>query len=135
MQRLRNLAGSLAQLPGGRRAKFAVIAVWLVVLVAIGPLAGKFEDAQENDPADYLPANAESVKTLNQLDGFPSDDEADAITVFHRDGELTAADRTAIKQVRTASTGGCALRSTPSAATPWPRQPPPRSRPTAPPRC
>ncbi len=105
MQRLRNLAGSLAQLPGGRRAKFALIAVWLVVLVAIGPLAGKFEDAQENDPADYLPANAESVKTLNQLDGFPSDDEADAITVFHRDGGLTAADRTAIKQVRTAING------------------------------
>jgi RND superfamily putative drug exporter len=78
-----------------------VIGVWLVVLFAIGPLAGKFEDAQENDPADYLPANAESVKTLDRLDGFPSDDQADAITVFHRDGGLTAADRAAIEQVRT----------------------------------
>jgi putative drug exporter of the RND superfamily len=99
-QRLRSRAGSLAQLPGGRRSKFAVIAMWLVVLVAIGPLAGKFEDAQENDPADYLPANAESVKTLDRLDGFPSDDEADAITVFHRDGGLTAEDRAAIERVR-----------------------------------
>ena len=71
MKRVRSIAGSLAQLPGGRRTKFAVIAVWLVVLFAIGPLAGKFEDAQENDPADYLPANAESVKALDQLDGFP----------------------------------------------------------------
>ena len=68
-----------------------MVGVWLVVLVAIGPLAGKFEDAQENDPADYLPAGAESVRTLDRLDGFPSDDEADAITVFHRDGGLTAA--------------------------------------------
>jgi putative drug exporter of the RND superfamily len=101
-RRLGNLAGSLAQLPGGRRTKFAVIAVWLVVLFAIGPLAGKFEDAQENDPADYLPADAESVKTLDRLDGFPSDDEADAITVFHRDGGLTAEDRAAIEQVRAA---------------------------------
>jgi RND superfamily putative drug exporter len=98
--RLRSRAGSLAQVPGGRRTKFAVIAVWLVVLVAIGPLAGKFEDAQENDPADYLPANAESVKTLDRLDGFPSDDEADAITVFHREGGLTAKDRAAIERVR-----------------------------------
>jgi RND superfamily putative drug exporter len=98
---LRTLAGSLAQLPGGRRTKFAVIAVWLLVLVAIGPLAGKFEDAQENDPGDYLPANAESVKTLDQLNGFPSDDRTDAITVFHRDGGLTAEDRAAIEQVRT----------------------------------
>jgi putative drug exporter of the RND superfamily len=96
MRRLR----SLAELPAGRRTKFAVVAIWLVVLVAIGPLAGKFEDAQENDPADYLPANAESVKTLDRLDGFPSDDEADAITVFHRDGGLTAADRAAIARVR-----------------------------------
>jgi len=99
-RRLHSLAASFAQLPGGRRTKYAVIAVWLVVLVAIGPLAGKFEDAQENDPADYLPANAESVRTLDQLDGFPSDDEAEAITVFHRDGGLTAADRAAIERVR-----------------------------------
>jgi hypothetical protein len=49
------MAGSLTQLPGGRRSKFAVVGIWLVVLIAIGPLAGKFEDAQENDPADYLP--------------------------------------------------------------------------------
>jgi putative drug exporter of the RND superfamily len=98
----RSTARKLAELPGGRRTKFAVIAVWLLVLFAIGPLAGKFEDAQENDPADYLPANAESVNTLERLDGFPSDDEADAITVFHRDGGLTAEDTAAIDQVRDA---------------------------------
>jgi putative drug exporter of the RND superfamily len=101
-QRLRSTVGKLAQLPGGRRTKFAVIAIWIVVLIAIGPLAGKFEDAQENDPADYLPANAESVKTIEGLDGFPSDDEADAITVFHRDGGLTGEDTAAIGQVRAA---------------------------------
>jgi RND superfamily putative drug exporter len=100
--RLRSIGRRLEELPGGRRAKFAVIAVWLVVLVAIGPLAGKFEDAQENDPADYLPGNAESVKTIDRLDGFPSDDEADAITVFHREGGLTAEDAAAIDRVRTA---------------------------------
>jgi putative drug exporter of the RND superfamily len=90
----------LAELPGGRRTKFAVIAVWLVALFALGPLAGKFEDAQQNDPADYLPANAESVKTVDGLHGFRSDGEADAITVFHRDGGLTAADRAAIERLR-----------------------------------
>jgi putative drug exporter of the RND superfamily len=93
---------SLVQLPGGRRTKFAVVGIWLVVLFAIGPLAGKFEEAQENDPADYLPGNAESVETLDRLDGFPSDDEADAIVVFHRDRGLTAADRAAIERIRRA---------------------------------
>jgi putative drug exporter of the RND superfamily len=102
MRRLRSIARSAALLPGGKRTKFAVIGVWLVVLFAIGPLAGKFEDAQENDPADYLPGKAESVKAIDQLEGFPSDDQADAITVFHRDGGLTAEDRAAIDDVRTA---------------------------------
>jgi RND superfamily putative drug exporter len=98
--RLLSVATSLAQLPGGRRAKFGMIGVWLVVAAAVGPLSGRFEDAQENDPADYLPANAESVKTIDALRGFPSQDEADAITVFHRDGGLTGEDRAAIQQVR-----------------------------------
>ncbi|MGH2824813.1 MAG: MMPL family transporter [Thermoleophilaceae bacterium] len=101
-QKLRTLAASLAQLPGGRRTKFAVIGVWLVVVFLLGPLAGKFEDSQENDPVDYLPANAESVKAIDRLDGFPSEDEADAITVFHRDAGLTAEDRAAVERVRAA---------------------------------
>jgi RND superfamily putative drug exporter len=104
-QRFGRVAGSLARLPGGRRTKYAVVGVWLVVLVAIGPLAGKFEDAQENDPADYLPAGAESVRMLDRLDGFPSDDEADAIIVFHRDGGLSSRDRAAIAEVRTGING------------------------------
>jgi RND superfamily putative drug exporter len=104
-QRLRATASAFAKVPGGRRTKFAVIATWLVVLIAIGPLSAKFEDAQENDPSDYLPAKAESVKTLDQLDGFPSDGRADAITVFHRDGGLTAGDRAAIERVRSAING------------------------------
>src|SRR5215207_345222 len=99
--RFKSFATRAMEFPGGRRGKFVAIAVWLIILVAIGPLAGKFEDAQENDPGDYLPANAESVETLDRLDGFPSDDEADAITVFHRDGGLTAQDRAAIQDLRT----------------------------------
>ncbi len=77
-----------ADFPGGRRTKFVVVAVWLLVLFAIGPLAGKFEDAQENDPADYLPAKAESVQAIEALEDYPSGDIANAITVFHRPGGL-----------------------------------------------
>ncbi len=90
-----------ADLPGGRRSKFAVVGVWLVVLFAIGPLAGKFEDAQENDPADYLPSNAESVEAIEVLEDFPSGDIVDAITVFNRaDGPLTPEDEAAIEDVQ-----------------------------------
>jgi len=99
-ERIRSIGAWFARLPGGHRTKFAIVGVWLVVLMAIGPLAGKFEGAQENDPADYLPGEAESVKARDRLEGFPSDNEADAITVFHRDGGLTTADRATIEQVR-----------------------------------
>jgi RND superfamily putative drug exporter len=102
-QRLLSKARSLAQLPGGRRTKFAVVGVWLVVAMAIGPLSGKFEDAQQNRPVDYLPNSAESVKALNATEDFPSGDTADAITVFHREGGLTAADRAAIAETRSAT--------------------------------
>ena len=91
-----------ADLPGGRGTKFAVLGVWLVILVVIGPLAGKFEDVQENDPADYLPGKAESVQAINELEEFPSGDISDAITVFNRDSGLTAGDRAAIARTRVA---------------------------------
>jgi RND superfamily putative drug exporter len=54
-------ARRFAQWPGGRRTKFAVIGIWLIIAMAIGPLSGKFEDVQKNDPIDYLPGSAESV--------------------------------------------------------------------------
>ena len=87
--------------PEAARPKWAILAVWIVIFMAMGPLAGKFEDAQENDPADYLPAKAESVKAIEELEEFPSGDIADAITVFNRDGGLEPQDEAAIEEIRT----------------------------------
>ena len=98
--RLVSAARRFAQLPGGRRTKFAVIGVWLLIAMAIGPLSGKFESVQKNDPIDYLPGSAESVQALAALEDFPSGDQVDAITVLAREGGLTAADRNAIERVR-----------------------------------
>ncbi len=100
-ERITDLGHRLADLPGGRRTKWAVVAVWVIIFMAMGPLAGKFEDAQENDPADYLPAKAESVKAIEELEDFPSGDIADAITVFNRDGGLEPQDKAAIEEIRT----------------------------------
>ncbi len=99
-ERLTVAGRRLAELPGGRKAKWAILAVWIIIFVAMGPLAGQFEDVQENDPADYLPAKAESVKAIEELEEFPSGDIADAITVFNRDGGLEPQDEAAIEEVR-----------------------------------
>jgi putative drug exporter of the RND superfamily len=99
---LRAIGNWFAELPGGHRSKFAIVGVWLIVLFAIGPLAGKFEDAQENDPADYLPSSAESVEAIEELEDFPSGDLVEAITVFARSDGLTDEDQAAIEETRAA---------------------------------
>ncbi len=103
---LRRIGNWFADLPGGRRSKYAIVAVWIVILMVMGPLAGKFEDAQENDPADYLPGNAESVEAITVLEDFPSGDIANAITVFQRDGGLDDADKAVIEETKEAIDAG-----------------------------
>ena len=48
----------LLTLPAQRIPKFFVLAVALVVVAAIGPLSGQFEDAQENETTSFLPGDA-----------------------------------------------------------------------------
>ena len=55
-------------IPAGRRAKFVVFAVFLLLTGFVGAaFAGKFEDAQENETASFLPGKAESVKSLEAV--------------------------------------------------------------------
>ena len=83
----------LLTLPAQRIPKFFVLALALVLVAAIGPFSGKFEDAQENESTSFLPGDAESVKALEQIERFPGGDSAAAVTVVARDdGRLTRAD-------------------------------------------
>jgi RND superfamily putative drug exporter len=83
-----------------RRGKFAVVAGWLVIAAVAGSFAGKFEDAQKNDPASYLPGSAESVKTLDEVKRFPSGHVTPAVVVFRRGGGLSGADLARIRAER-----------------------------------
>ena len=58
-----------------------------------GCFSGKFEDAQENETASFLPGKAESVKSLEAVKRYPGGELAPAVIVYERDGGLTAADR------------------------------------------
>ncbi len=78
---------------GSRRAKWLVVLVWVLLVVASGLGAAKFQDVQKNDNASFLPGKAESVKALNQLKRYPSGNEVAAIAVYNRPGGLTPADR------------------------------------------
>ncbi|MFF7458141.1 MMPL family transporter [Kitasatospora sp. NPDC008115] len=83
----------LAELPCGRRSKWVVLALWLVLLVVAGPLAGKLTDAEDNQASSWLPSNAESTQVLDEQRAFQPVDTAQAVVVYVRDGGITPADR------------------------------------------
>jgi RND superfamily putative drug exporter len=70
----------LAGLTSGRRTKWMVLAAWLIMLVVLGPLAGK------------LPSGAESTQVVNLQKQFSKDETAVAVIVYERVGGVTAAD-------------------------------------------
>ncbi|SPT57196.1 MMPL family transporter [Actinomadura madurae] len=87
-------ANRFSSLPCGRRGKWVVLAVWIVILAVAMPLAGKLTGAQTNESSAWLPSNAESTRVVEESERFTPADTFPAVIVYHRDGApLTAADR------------------------------------------
>ena len=76
----------------GRRTKYIVVVFWLLVVAALGGLAGKLQGAEKNDASAYLPSSAESTQELNEQNLFQSKDLNPALVVYVRDSGVTAAD-------------------------------------------
>ncbi|KUO18605.1 MMPL family transporter [Streptomyces dysideae] len=81
----------------GRRAKWLVLALWLVVLFLMAPFASKLTDAQDNDAASWLPGSAESTQVLELSEDFRPE-QIPAIVVYARESGLTAQDRATITE-------------------------------------
>jgi putative drug exporter of the RND superfamily len=86
-------ARAIVTLPGGRRAKWAVLVFWLIVIAAMGPLAGKLMGAEKNDASSWLPPKAESTQVLNLQSRVQSPNVFPAVVVYERPSGLTAADK------------------------------------------
>ncbi|AWE54468.1 MULTISPECIES: MMPL family transporter [Streptomyces] len=87
----------VAHLVCGRRSKWVVLVLWLVVLFGTAPLAQKLTDAQDNDAASWLPGSAESTQVLHLSENFRPE-QIPAVVVYARDGGLTARDRAEIAE-------------------------------------
>ncbi|MFD7457739.1 MULTISPECIES: MMPL family transporter [unclassified Streptomyces] len=83
------------QTTGRRRAvPWVVLALWIGVLAFASPFAAKLADVQRDRVTDYLPANADSTQVAEIQDRLPGGETTELVLVYHRDGGLTAADRT-----------------------------------------
>ena len=89
-----------ARLVTGRRSKFVVLGLWVALALALGPLAGRFEGSQRNEPSSFLPGGSESVTVLEASKRFPSGQETPAIAVFRDGGGLDAQGRAAVAEAR-----------------------------------
>ncbi|NUT31583.1 MAG: MMPL family transporter [Hamadaea sp.] len=76
-----------------RRAKYAFIVFWLVVLAVAGPLAGKLTDVEKNEAKSWLPGSAESTQALDVQAAFASPNTIPAVVVYERPSGLTPADQ------------------------------------------
>ncbi|MEU6826040.1 MMPL family transporter [Streptomyces atriruber] len=78
----------------GRRSKWAVLVIWLVLISAGGSLAAKLGDVQDNDPETWLPSSAQSTQAVKLAEEhFADKDSSTAIIIYARGGGLTDADR------------------------------------------
>ena len=83
---------SAASLICGPRAKYAVIAFWLLILVGAMGFAQQLTDEQNNEAASWLPGSAESTKALAATAAFSSPNMIPAVVVYERESGITDAD-------------------------------------------
>jgi putative drug exporter of the RND superfamily len=85
----------------GRRAKWVIAAVWLVLAAFAVSGSAKFQGAQNNDPSSYQPGSAESSKALAVTNRISGGQEITAtVVVFERRGGLLASDLRLITRER-----------------------------------
>ena len=75
-------------MPAGRKARFAIVAVWLLAIFAIfgADLPAKFTDAENNESSSYLPGDAESTLALEAAEQLTDGEQAGIVVVYRRDG-------------------------------------------------
>jgi putative drug exporter of the RND superfamily len=80
--------------------KYVVALLAIVIAGGLSSQAGKLEEVQKRDLAEFLPGDAESVAALEAARAFPSGGVSPAVVVIAREGGLEPEDREALEALR-----------------------------------
>ncbi|TVR70146.1 MAG: hypothetical protein EA415_13315, partial [Sphaerobacteraceae bacterium] len=69
-------SGRFADLITHRFAKWIILVIWLAIMAIASPFAAQLPDVENNETAEWLPENAESLQVHEILQRF---DDGDAI--------------------------------------------------------
>ncbi|MCJ0871888.1 MMPL family transporter [Streptomyces sp. AP-93] len=95
------VASRYAAFVAGRRSKWVVLVLWLLLMGIGGSLAAGLADVQDNDPETWLPSSAQSTKAVQLAERYFADkDSSTAVIVYAREGGLTQADLSKIDSDR-----------------------------------
>ena len=83
----------LTGLPSGRRSKFLMLGLWLVLATVGGMFAAKLSEVQNNDALGALPQSAEALGARPRPGRLPRLGPPPRRRRLARDSGLTAADR------------------------------------------
>jgi RND superfamily putative drug exporter len=85
---------SVASFVTGRRTKWAVPLIWLLLVPLFAPLGSKVQDEVDDRFESFLPEDAQSKEVAELLrERFESGQTAGGLVVYRRESGLTAADR------------------------------------------
>jgi RND superfamily putative drug exporter len=93
MRLVSTLGRRLGSLPTGRITKWVFLGIWVVILAAAIPLAGKLSGAEKNPATVELPRGAQSTYVAGVAGRFPDGEVSQGIVVYVNPGGITAADR------------------------------------------
>lgn len=77
-----------------------LIVVWFIAAGVGGPYFGKIEEVSTNDPATFLPENAESTEVRERLTAFQDDTSVPLLVVFESNSALTTSQLDEVNQTR-----------------------------------
>jgi RND superfamily putative drug exporter len=81
---------ALASIVAGRRAKWIVLVVWVIVAAGMAAIGSKLSDETTDNTASFLPSSAESTEVVRTLDHqFPAKETALALVVYQNKNGLT----------------------------------------------